>query len=167
MVCPRCVMAVEQILDRLQLPYQSVSIGMAELEGELNEQAHQALNKALQEIGFEILQDRKEMLVEEVKLALQELLNSGTEQAVKTSVFLSNRFHLDYAYLSSIFSELHGESLEKYLIGLKVEKIKEYLQYDQPLAEIAHKLNYSSIAHLSSQFKKVTGQSPSEFRKSR
>lgn len=165
MVCPRCVMAVEQILDRMSIPYHEVSIGNVHVKRSLTEDEVLNFDKELSQIGFEILKDRKQKLAEEIKIALLEIVNSDSENTWKTSSFLSERFNLEYSYLSNLFSELQGESIEKYLIKLKVEKVKELLGYDATLAEIAAQLQYSSIAHLSSQFKKTTGISPSAYRK--
>ncbi len=165
MVCPRCVMAVEQILNRLDVPFDDVNIGSINLSRALTEAESIQFDQELKMIGFEVLKDRKEVLVEEMKIALSEMLNAGESMIVKTSSFLSERFNLEYSYLSSIFSEIQGESIEKYLIKLKVEKVKELLSYDATLAEIAAQLQYSSIAHLSNQFKKTTGLSPSVYKK--
>ncbi|WP_093095063.1 helix-turn-helix domain-containing protein [Sphingobacterium mizutaii] len=165
MVCPRCVMAVEQILNRLDVPFDDVNIGSINLSRALTEAESIQFDQELKMIGFEVLKDRKEVLVEEMKIALSEMLNAGESMIVKTSSFLSERFNLEYSYLSSIFSEIQGESIEKYLIKLKVEKVKELLSYDSTLAEIAAQLQYSSIAHLSNQFKKTTGLSPSVYKK--
>lgn len=165
MVCPRCVMAVEQILNRLDVPFDDVNIGSINLSRALTEAESIQFDQELKMIGFEVLKDRKQVLVEEVKIALSEMLNAGESMLVKTSSFLSERFNLEYSYLSSIFSEIQGESIEKYLIKLKVEKVKELLSYDATLAEIAAQLQYSSIAHLSNQFKKTTGLSPSVYKK--
>ncbi|WP_103906140.1 helix-turn-helix domain-containing protein [Sphingobacterium lactis] len=165
MVCPRCVMAIEQILDRMDIPYSEVSIGSVNLERDLQPEELQRFDRELQEIGFEILQDRKQKLAEEIKVALLEMINMPTEQPLKTSTWLSERFNLEYTYLSSVFSEVQDENIEKYLIKLKIEKAKELISYDQSMAEIADRLQYSSVAHLSNQFKKITGMTPSEYRK--
>jgi len=158
-------MAVEQILNRLDVPFDDVNIGSINLSRALTEAESIQFDQELKMIGFEVLKDRKEVLVEEMKIALSEMLNAGESMIVKTSSFLSERFNLEYSYLSSIFSEIQGESIEKYLIKLKVEKVKELLSYDATLAEIAAQLQYSSIAHLSNQFKKTTGLSPSVYKK--
>jgi len=165
MVCPRCEMAVEQILQRLDLPFQEVRIGEVQTSRDYEEAELVQLDQELQAIGFEILKDRKEQLVEDIKIALLGLVNSEDTNVLKTSQFLMDRFNMDYAYLSNTFSEIQGESIEKYLIHLRVEKVKELLHYDMPLSEIAFKLQYSSVAHLSTQFKKITGKTPSEFKK--
>jgi len=158
-------MAVEQILNGLDVPFDDVNIGSINLSRALTEAESIQFDQELKMIGFEVLKDRKEVLVEEMKIALSEMLNAGESMLVKTSSFLSERFNLEYSYLSSIFSEIQGESIEKYLIKLKVEKVKELLSYDATLAEIAAQLQYSSIAHLSNQFKKTTGLSPSVYKK--
>ena len=165
MVCPRCVMAVEQILTKLNIPFKNVIIGQAELITPLSNTEANLLNIELEKIGFEILLDRKNKLVEEVKIALLDLVNNPSEQSEKTSIYLSEKFNLDYTYISTLFSVMQGESIEKYLIKLRVEKIKELLSYDLSLAEIADKLQYSSVAHLSNQFKKITGHTASDYKK--
>jgi len=165
MVCPRCVMAVEQILDKMNVPFDEVSIGSVKLKKPLTEEEMIVFDQELQLIGFEILKERKQKLVEDIKISLQELINSGTDNMLKTSSYLSERFNLEYSYLSNAFSDIQGESIEKYLIKIKVEKVKELLGYESSLVEIASQLRYSSIAHLSNQFKKTTGLSPSEYRK--
>ena len=165
MVCPRCVMAVEQILKRLDVPFHDVNIGSINLSRPFTEEELIQFDLELNMIGFEVLKDRKQILVEEIKIALSEMLNAEESMLVKTSTYLAERFNLEYSYLSSVFSEIQGESIEKYLINLKVEKVKELLSYDATLAEIAAQLQYSSIAHLSNQFKKTTGVSPSVYKK--
>ncbi|WP_185217238.1 helix-turn-helix domain-containing protein [Sphingobacterium mizutaii] len=165
MVCPRCVMAVEQILKRMDVPFGDVSIGSINLSRPFTDAERILFDQELKLIGFEVLKDRKQILVEEIKIALSEMLKAEESMAIKTSSYLSERFNLEYSYLSSAFSEVQGESIEKYLINLKVEKVKELLSYDATLAEIAAQLQYSSIAHLSNQFKKTTGVSPSVYKK--
>ncbi len=165
MVCPRCVMAVEQILNRMNVPYEEVKIGSVDIKNVLTENEFLTFDQELQAIGFEILKERKQKLVEDIKIALLELVNMKGTTVMKTSSFLSERFNLEYSYLSTVFSDFEGENIEKYLIKLKVEKIKELLGYQASLSEIASQLQYSSIAHLSNQFKKTTGMSPTEFKK--
>lgn len=165
MVCPRCIMAVEQILNRMEIPFAEVNIGSVNLGRNLSEEEQIIFDQELQMIGFEVLKDRKAVLVEEIKIALAEMISDENAMLIKTSSYLSERFNLEYSYLSNVFSEVHGESIEKYLIGIKVEKVKELLGYDASLAEIASQLQYSSIAHLSNQFKKTTGLSPSAYKK--
>lgn len=164
MVCPRCIMAVEQIMHKLDLPYSQVQIGQINTNRSFDDSELQDLEQELQAIGFEILHDRKTQLVEQIKIALLELVNQKDGNSLKTSQYLIDRFSYEYSYLSTIFSEIQGESIEKYLIKLRIEKVKELLQYDVSLAEIAHKLQYSSVAHLSAQFKKITGSTPSKFK---
>jgi len=165
MVCPRCVMAVEQILNRMNVPYEEVKIGSVDIKNVLTENEFLTFDQELQAIGFEILKERKQKLVEDIKIALLGLVNMKGTTVMKTSSFLSERFNLEYSYLSTVFSDFEGENIEKYLIKLKVEKIKELLGYQASLSEIASQLQYSSIAHLSNQFKKTTGMSPTEFKK--
>lgn len=164
MVCPRCIMAVEQIMQKLDLPYSQVQIGQINTDRSFNTTELEALEQELQAIGFEILHDRKKQLVEQIKIVLLELVNQKDGVSLKTSQYLIDRLSYEYSYLSTIFSEIQGESIEKYLIKLRIEKAKELLQYDVPLAEIAYQLQYSSVAHLSAQFKKITGCTPSQFK---
>jgi len=157
-------MAVEQIMQKLDLPYSQVQIGQINTDRSFNTTELEALEQELQAIGFEILHDRKKQLVEQIKIVLLELVNQKDGVSLKTSQYLIDRLNYEYSYLSTIFSEIQGESIEKYLIKLRIEKAKELLQYDVPLAEIAYQLQYSSVAHLSAQFKKITGCTPSQFK---
>lgn len=165
MVCNRCIMVVEDILKRNGVEPVSVSLGTAELATTPDPEQLKKINASLEEVGFEVLEDQKKKLVEQIKsIILRELEND--ERNSNFSNIISSALHKDYSYLSKLFSEAEGVTIEKYIIDQKTEKVKELLAYgEMSLSEIAWKLNYSSVAHLSSQFKKITGFSPTEFRK--
>ncbi|WP_432264701.1 helix-turn-helix domain-containing protein [Autumnicola patrickiae] len=167
MVCNRCVMVVQSQLENLGLPPVSVELGEVEIQDDLNEDGKEALNKVLNEVGFELINDKKSRWIEQIKKAVIELIYLKEEQ-LKTnlSTYIAEKLNHDYSYLSNLFSEVQGITIEQYYIAQKIEKVKELLVYDElSLSEIANKLNYSSVSHLSKQFKKVTGLTPSYFRK--
>ncbi|MBP9134200.1 MAG: helix-turn-helix transcriptional regulator [Saprospiraceae bacterium] len=166
MVCNRCIMAVQDKLDQLGLIAKRVTLGEVTLENELSPMSKDTLEKALTSLGFELIDDKKSRLIEKIKNIIIDLVHYQ-DNDVKTNLteLLSNSLHHDYSYLSNLFSEVEGTTIEKYLIAQKVEKVKELLVYDElTLSEIAFRLNYSSVAYLSNQFKKVTGLTPSYFK---
>lgn len=167
MVCGRCILAVQNELDKLGLKANTLGLGEVELESKPSDKALAQLDKALQDIGFEIIDDRKSRIITQIKTVIIELVHyQENDQKSNLSDILSTRLRHDYNYLSNIFSEIEGTTIEKYFIAQKIEKVKELLVYDElSLSEIAHQLNYSSVAYLSNQFKKVTGLSPSHFKK--
>lgn len=169
MVCQRCVLAVEGILKELGIGYHSVSVGEAQLCQEMPPAQAQALSAKLQQIGLELIDNRRSGLIEKAKqLILLKARNEVPEaqQAQKLSAYLTDNLHLDYTYLSSLFSSVEGRTIENYFILQRIEKAKELLAYEQhTLSEIAWELGYSSTAHLSNQFRKVTGLTPTHFRK--
>jgi len=168
MVCPRCVESVESIAKILNLPVKDISIGSIDFERKLDERELQQLSDQLNSKGFELVTDRETELANRVKLALIEYLsdletNSSPE---KISSFIGKKLHYNYSYLSHIFAEKEGETIETFLIKLKIERVKELISYRRyTLSEIAHMLKYSSVQYLSNQFKKVTGQTVTEYRK--
>jgi len=170
MVCDRCKYAVSNILNELDLKYLSVSLGVIDFgephpcNSEIN-----ILRIKLESIGFEIIQDNKSKLVEKIKMSIIELVNSQDEfNKLRLSIYLNEKLNHDYAYLSNLFSSVEGVTIEQYLINHKVEKIKELIVYgEQNLTEISQLLGYSSLSHLSNQFKKVTGLTPSHFKRLR
>ncbi len=168
MVCPRCVMAVKLELEKLKMPAVAVSIGEAELLKPATAAQLQQLNKRLQQIGFELLDNQKQQQVEKIKNLLIKKVQSGEiEEHFSISGFLSKALHKEYNYLSRLFSAVESVTIEQFLILQKIEKVKEWLVYDElNLSEISYNLGYSSVAHLSAQFKKVTGFTPSAFKKS-
>jgi AraC-like DNA-binding protein len=169
MVCDRCKMVVDSELKSLGLYPCLVELGEVEIEENISVEKKIELSMRLKGLGFELLDDKKSQLVERIKNKLVDLVhNKNGELKVNLSDFLSDGLHHDYGYLSNLFSEETGSTIEKYFIAQKIEKVKEWLVYDElSLSEIAFRLNYSSVSHLSSQFKRVTGLSPSHFKKNR
>jgi AraC family transcriptional regulator len=165
MVCNRCIMVVKDILKKNGVQPVSVMLGDAELDQPPTVQQLQNISADLQAVGFEILEDQKKKLTEQIKNIITREVGKN-DRDNNFSEILSSTLHKDYSYLSKLFSEAEGITIEKYIIDQKIEKVKELLAYDElSLSEIAFKLDYSSVAHLSSQFKKTTGFSPSNFRK--
>lgn len=171
MVCQRCVMAVEKMFNNLGLHIQKVALGEIQLlEDELQEDQLQAIDQSLIALGFERIDDRKARLIETIKSIVIHKIHHVDEvdRKFNWSTMLAEELHYEYNYLSNLFSSVEGITLEQYIIRQKIERAKELLFYDElNLSEIANKLGYSSVAHLSSQFKKITGFSPSELKKSR
>jgi AraC-like DNA-binding protein len=166
MVSLRCKMIVKEELLKLGLDYESIELGMVELIEPLTEWEKTELKKGLQRSGLELLDDKKSILIERIKNVITELIHYNDElPKVNYSTFLSDKLDYDYTYLSNIFSEVKGITIQQYIIINKIEKVKELLLYNElTLTEIAYRLHYSSVAHLSNQFKKVTGLSPSFFK---
>jgi AraC-like DNA-binding protein len=169
MVCNRCIMVVQSELQKLGYYPYSVTLGEVILEQELSDNEKKLLDDKLQSLGFAIIDDKKSQLIERIKNLIIELVHQQNSY-LKTNLsdWLSSHLHYDYTYMTNLFSEVEGTTIEKYFIAQKIEKVKELLVYDElTLSEIAFQLNYSSVAHLSSQFKKVTGLTPSHFKKIR
>lgn len=169
MVCDRCILVVQNELDKLQIPAKQVKLGEVELENEPTAQQKQALSHTLTPLGFEIIDDKKSRIIEQIKNSIIELVHQQNNASkINLSDYLSEKLSHDYSYLSNLFSEVEGTTIEKHFIAHKIEKVKELLVYDElSLNEIADRLNYSSVAYLSNQFKKVTGLTPSHFKKIR
>lgn len=167
MVCNRCIAAVERTLDSMNLDYKRISLGEVEWKKEPSKQELELLEEKLEEQGFELIDDKKSRLINRIKSRVIELVHYTKEHSkVNLSALLSEELHYDYNYLSNLFSEIEGNTIEKFYIDQKIERVKELLVYDElSLNEIADELNYSSVSHLSSQFKKVTGLTPSHFKK--
>ena len=167
MVCDRCILVVKQELDKLNLVASSIKLGEVQLANEPSEKQHAQLEERLAALGFELLDDAKKKLIEKIKnIIVQQIHYSDADDKHNFSEILSQKVHKDYSYLSGLFSEVEGITIEKYIINQKIEKAKELIVYDElNLNEIAFKLGYSSSAHLSAQFKKVTGLTPSHFKK--
>jgi AraC-like DNA-binding protein len=166
MVCIRCTMVVKSELEKLGLHYDSVELGEAVLtETASNEQLH-ILGEALKLTGLELMDDNKKILVEKIKTIIIELIHYSDEQIkINLSDFLSEKLNHNYTYLSNLFSEVKGTTIEQFYLANKIERVKELLVYDElNLTEIAWKLHYSSVSHLSNQFKKMTGLTPSHFK---
>ncbi|SRR5690606_9198386 len=167
MVCNRCKMVVKSTLKNLGLHPVQVDLGEIELEENDISQVKEELRKELQSLGFDLLDDKKSRTIEKIKNLITDLVqNRSNKIDVKLSAYLTGELHQDYSALSNLFSDVEGITIEKYYILQKIEKVKELLVYDElTLSEIAFQLNYSSVAYLSNQFKKVTGLSPSHFKK--
>ncbi|RYZ24068.1 MAG: AraC family transcriptional regulator [Chitinophagaceae bacterium] len=166
MVCPRCIMSVEQLLSQHGMQAGSVRLGEVDLASAPEPETLQRFSEALAQVGFELLDDQKKQLIDRLKTLLLEKVQSGSiEEHFSMSKYLTTAIHKDYSNLSRLFSEVEGVTLEQYFILQKIEKAKELLIYgEHTLSEIAWQLGYSSTQHLSSQFKKVTGMTPSQFK---
>jgi len=167
MVCNRCIMVVKSELEKLGLHPEQVTLGEVMLkEDELSPQQLQDIGTALQQAGFELISDRNSRMIEKIKnVIISQVHHSGEELKQKFSTIISSELHYDYSYLSKLFSEVEGITIEQYIINQKIEKVKELLVYDElSLTQIADQMGYSSVAHLSAQFKKVTGLPPSHFK---
>lgn len=168
MVCPRCVMAVEDILKMLNIQYIEVRLGEVVLKKPRENYDLKALKNELHKIGFELIEDQQLQVVERIKSIIIDLVRNPHENKnlYNFSTYLAEKLKKNYHYLSNTFSEKEGITIEKYMILQRIEYAKELLIYDElSLSEIAWKLNYSSIAHLSNQFKQITGFSPTAFKK--
>jgi len=166
MVCNRCKMVVKAELEKLGLHPLSVELGEVKLAEKLTEKQKLQIDNCFAELGFELLDDRKSRIVEKVKNIIVQLVHHATEP-LKTNLsdHIVEQLNLDYSYISNLFTQVEGTTIEQYLISQKIERVKELLIYDEySLGEIAFQLNYSSVAHLSRQFKKVTGLTPSYFK---
>jgi AraC family transcriptional regulator len=171
MVCNRCIAAVSDELEKQGLHPEKVVLGEVVIaEEKLSAEQQQKLDSGLIKLGFERIDDKKSRLIEGIKNKVINTIhhNSHVDLKFNWSRVLSDEMHYDYNYLSNLFSSVEGITLEQYIIRQKIEKVKELLFYDElNLSEIANRLGYSSVAHLSSQFKKVTGLTPSELKRSR
>lgn len=169
MVCNRCIMVVQNVLDGLKLDVKNIKLGEVTLQKEPAPEKRDVLDKELTKLGFELIDDKKSRIIEKIKNVIINLVHhQDNDMKVNLSDVLSQELHHDYNYLSNLFSEVEGSTIEKYLIAQKVEKVKELLVYDElSLSEIALRMNYSSVAYLSNQFKKVTGLTPSHFKQLR
>lgn len=166
MVCSRCKMAVKGELEKAGLHPLSVQLGEVEIKENPSTKTIHNLNASLQRLGFALLDDRKTRMIEQIKNAIVSLIHHRDENiAVNLSEYIAQKLHYDYNYLSNLFSEVEDTTIEKYFIAQKIEKVKELLKYDElTVSEIADRLNYSSVAYLSNQFKKQTGYSPSSYK---
>ena len=167
MVCDRCIMTVESILKSQNIAYSNVRLGEVELNRKLTKEQLHAFDEALQKVGFELTDTRLNKIIEAIKTAVLKYIQSGLEsQKQKLSSFITKNLPYDYSYLSDLFSSVEGKTIEQYFILQRIEKVKELLVYDQlSLTEISYETGFSSVHHLSSQFKKVTGLTPSYFKK--
>jgi AraC-like DNA-binding protein len=167
MVSIRCKMMVRAELDKLGLHYGVVDLGEVDVKENITAEQRNQLKIALLKSGLELMDDKKAMLIEKIKNVIVEMVHYADElPKTKNSDYISEKLNHDYTYLANLFSEATGITIEQYIIAHKIERVKELLLYDElNLTQISHKLNYSSVAHLSHQFKKVTGLTPSYFKK--
>lgn len=169
MVCNRCIMVVRDLFTKLGFEPVSVELGRVVLQNKIIPTEKMLLRSALEPLGFELIDDKRVRLIEQVKNVIIELIyKENNNLKVNLSDYISSKVHYDYSYISNLFSEIENTTIEKYVIAQKIERVKELLVYDElSLNEIADLLNYSSTAHLSAQFKKVTGLTPGHFKKIR
>ncbi|MDO5608090.1 MAG: AraC family transcriptional regulator [Capnocytophaga sp.] len=167
MVCARCVSAVQQLLDTLNIDYTEVRLGKVQLTEPLHNDTLQQLEKGLKQQGFELLSNKNQQLIEQIKnLLLQKIASLDIEAHFSIVQYLSGELHRDYSGMSQLFSQTESITIEQYFISQKIEKTKELLSYEElTLTEIAWKLGYKNVQHLSTQFKKITGMTPGNFRK--
>ncbi|RPI72842.1 MAG: helix-turn-helix domain-containing protein [Ignavibacteriales bacterium] len=167
MVCDRCIKVVREELAKIGYPPEDVRLGEAKIKssGEID---LDKIRRTLEDNGFELLGNKQAKMIEDIKAALIDLIQNKPEKLEKISIskFLADKFHSSYQHISSLFSSKEGITIEKYFINQKIEKAKELLIYNElNLSEISYMLGYSSVQHLSNQFKKVTGFTPSDFKK--
>lgn len=169
MVCNRCIEAVEEEFGNARIPVQSVHLGEVALEQELENKVKSVIKERLAARGFELLEDKSSQMIERIKQLIIDLIHRQTEHLeTNNSTYLERQLGKDYKTLSQLFSSVEGVTIERYTILQRIERAKELLVYDElNSSQIAHELGYSSVQHLSNQFKKVTGMSPSEFKKLR
>jgi len=167
MVSLRCKMMVKEELKKLGIRYVVVDLGTAEILEDITAQQHEQLKVNLLKSGLELLDDKKSILIEKVKNVIIEMIHYTDDlPEVNYSDYISKKLDYDYTYLSNLFSEVKGITIQQFIIIHKIERVKELLLYDElNLTQISYKLNYSSVAHLSNQFKKITGLTPTFFKK--
>jgi len=167
MVCNRCILVVQQELDKLEIPYSKIELGDVTLQEAPVQEKLDMLETQLHHLGFELLDDKKTALVEKIKTTIIRLIHGSDNDILNTklSVVLQETLQVDYHYLSTLFSAMEGLTIEKYVILQRIERVKELLQYgEMNLSEIADSLGYSSVQHLSQQFKKTTGLTPTGYK---
>jgi AraC-like DNA-binding protein len=166
MVSIRCKMLVKSELERLNLPHKTVELGEVELEENISDQKREELKQALLKSGLVLMEDKKSVLVEKIKTIIIEMIHYTDElPKVNYSMYISQKLNLNYTYLANLFAEVKGTTIEQFIIIHKIERVKELIIYDElSLTDIAALMQYSSVAHLSKQFKKITGLTPSHFK---
>ncbi|MBM2816657.1 MAG: transcriptional regulator, AraC family [Ignavibacteria bacterium] len=167
MVCIRCKMVVQSELEKLGIRYSNLILGEVEILESFSQEQFEKLDVGLRAFGLELMIDKRAKLIEKIKNIIIEIIHYSEEELkINFSAYLSEHLNYDYTYLSNLFSEVHGTTIEHFIIHQKIERVKEMLVYNEfTLSEIAWKLHYSSVQHLSSQFRKVTGLTPSFFKK--
>ncbi len=169
MVCARCIRVLSDEFLAMNLDVSSIKLSEVELKKELSSSQLSEVEAMLLRNGFELLKDKKAAHIEAVKSEISQLIYGDTDwDNLRLSSYLEKKLHLDYHYLSSLFSAVESVTIEKYMIQQKIERVKEFIAYDElNFSEIAYKLGYSSVQHLSNQFKKVIGLTPSQFKHNR
>jgi AraC-like DNA-binding protein len=166
MACESCKVVVKEVLEELEIPTVKVELGEIETKADLTDDQKKELNKKIKKAGLELLEKKQGVLIEKIRqIMVDYVYKSDDRPNIKFSVLLSEELNHSYAYLSNFFSEVEATTIEQFMITLKIERVKELIVFgEDTLSEIAFKLNYSSVAHLSGQFKKVTGLTPSHFK---
>lgn len=165
MVCNRCIIVVQQELDKLGIGFSAIRLGEVDLAEKLQPEKSDAIRAALAAVGFELIDDRKSKLIGQVKNIIIDVVHHQKKLRTNLSDHLAEQIGKDYSYLSNLFSDIEGTTIEQYTIHQRIERVKELLVYGElTLSQIAHDMGYSSVAHLSNQFKKVTGLTPSHFK---
>ncbi len=166
MVSARCILFVEEELKKLNIPCQSVDLGVADINMDLTPQQRTELREVLRKAGLDLLEDRKRILIEKIKNVIIRMIHFSDDlPEINYSCYISEKIGLDYTYLANVFSMICGTTIRHFIIAHKIEKVKELLmERELTLTEISYRLHYSSVAHLSNQFKKVTGLTPSAYR---
>ncbi len=167
MVSLRCKMVVRAAAEELKIPFKSLELGFIDVEEKISPSTFEKFRNKLLSAGLEVLDDKKSILIEKIKNVVIEMVHYADEfPKVNFSNYLSEKLGYDYTYLSNLFTEVKGTTIQEYIIMHKIEKAKELIMYNEmSIADIAYTLNYSSAAHFSTQFKKVTGLTPSFFKK--
>ena len=166
MACESCKVFVKEALEELNVLLVKVDLGEIETKEDVSDEKKRQLNNKIKKVGLELLERKQGVLIEKIrKVIVDYVYNSDEKPNIKFSVLLSEDLNHSYTYLANFFSEVEASTIEQYMISLRIERIKELIMFEEhTLSEIAHKLHYSSVAHLSSQFKKATGLSPSHFK---
>ena len=167
MVCDRCIMVVNREFEKIGVYPVSIKLGKVEVEKDLSKDQLTRLEHSLEQLGFELLGDKRSKLIENIKSIIIQLVHHPSgEKTINLSQSITKELHLDYSYLSGLFSEMEHTTIEKYFIRQKIERAKELVMYDEhSISQVADILGYSSVAHLSNQFKQVTGYTPTQFKK--
>lgn len=168
MVCNRCIKVVEEELEKLGIEIKTIELGKVGISEKLDKEQTEEVRSVLHDNGFELMDDKKSQLIDRIKTTIIEKIHYADEvkEPVNFSEVIAGNVGYDYSYLSKLFSSVEGTTIEKYIINQKIERVKELLVYGElTLNEISYQLGYSSVQHLSNQFKKVTGLTPSHFKK--
>ncbi|APG61477.1 AraC family transcriptional regulator [Christiangramia salexigens] len=168
MVCHRCIMTVENILQKLDVAYSDIQLGEVRLKEAVDSKTIEDLRTEFEKVGFELIEDRDRRFINKIKSVLIEEVYSDDPATTKLSAILTGKLNYDYSHISHIFKENEGQSIQKFYNALRIERIKELLEYDETdISLIADKMGYSTAAYLSTSFKKATGYTPSEYKNRR